>query len=223
MWVWVSYGPRWKVCGVCFRKLGAEKADSETKLPCKEFIREGCRLNTCEKRRPQMEERKSWGAGQSQRGFSQNLGWGGGSEVAMTFQRQSEGSEPSSPYIQSLDTGEKMGYMTHFSQRQFQECPPNLCIYQTSILLSYWTSLLSLTLESSIFQRFDFLCVHILFLIWSGYGCRFDFIQSQAWGTERSRQKLSLDHFPEKTVSVMECTWSITVSISCFFKKEKDH
>lgn len=114
--------------------------------------------------------------------------------------------------------------MTHFSQRQFQECPPNLCIYQTSILLDYWTSLPSFTLESSIFQRFDFLCVHIVFLIQLGYGCRSDFIQSQAWGTETPPDKnLGLDHFPEKTVTVTGCTWGILVSIFSFFKKEKDH
>ena len=79
------------------------------KVPCEEFSRECYGLNACEKSRQDEERRTSRGAVQSQCGFGQNRGGGRGSETAMTLQGWSEGSEPLSLHIQSLDRGEKTG------------------------------------------------------------------------------------------------------------------
>lgn len=131
-------------------------------------------------------EGRTWKRGKAELQASHNVAsvkswvWGEGSEAAMTLQRWSEGSEPLSPNdIQSLDTGRKLGLNDSFQSKAIPRMPPNLCISQTSIILDYWTSLPSFTLES-----FDFFCVHIIFLIQSCYGSRLDVTPQQAWGTE---------------------------------------
>ena len=187
MWVGFSMAPNRMLVGYAFRSQVLQKQTLRQKLPCKEFIKEGYGFNTCEKRRQEVEERKSWAVGQSQCGFRQNQG-GGGSEAAMTLERWSEGSEPLIPHIQSLDTGEKTWAKCLISAKGNSKNDPQISVFTKHLYFSMEVitepvcHLLPWNPLSEIW--FPLGSHHIIHPVRYCYGCRFDFTQSQAWGME---------------------------------------